>query len=67
VLPVDGTLAHGEERLGGSGFVRVHRKALVRLTAVREITPAGELVLPGGTILVSRRRSEEVRRALRLG
>ncbi len=64
VLPVDGTLAHWEERLSGTGFVRVHRKALVRLAAVREIGADGELVLPGGRIAVSRRRMEEVRRKL---
>lgn len=46
-LPVDGTLAHWEERLEGSGFVRVHRKALVRLDAVREISADGELVMAG--------------------
>lgn len=61
VLPVDGTLAHWEERLQGSGFVRVHRKALVRLGAVREITAEGEVVLAGGRIPVSRRRLEEIR------
>ncbi len=61
VLPVDGTLAHWEERLQASGFARVHRKALVRLAAVREITAEGEVVLPGGRIPVSRRRMEEIR------
>lgn len=64
-LPVDGTLAHWEERLEGSGFVRVHRKALVRLDAVREISADGELVLAGGRIAVSRRRIEEIRRRFR--
>ncbi len=64
VLNVDGTLAHWEERLADHGFVRVHRKALVRLAAVREVTAAGELVLPGGRIPVSRRRAEEIRRRL---
>ncbi|MGA8892431.1 MAG: response regulator [Anaeromyxobacteraceae bacterium] len=64
VLPVDGTLAHWEERLQASGFVRVHRNALVRLAAVREITAAGELVLAAGRIAVSRRRIEEIRRRL---
>ena len=63
-LPVDGTLAHWEERLGERGFVRVHRNALVRLAAVREIGAEGELVLPGGRIAVSRRRMEEIRRKL---
>jgi DNA-binding LytR/AlgR family response regulator len=64
-LPVDGTLAHWEERLEGSGFVRVHRKALVRLDAVREISADGELVLAGGRIAVSRRRIAEIRRRFR--
>lgn len=63
-LPVDGTLAHWEARLRESGFVRVHRKALVRLAAVREIGAEGEVVLAGGRIAVSRRRLEEVRRRL---
>jgi DNA-binding LytR/AlgR family response regulator len=64
VLPVDGTLAHWEERLGERGFVRVHRNALVRLEAVRELGADGELILPGGRIAVSRRRLEEIRRRL---
>jgi DNA-binding LytR/AlgR family response regulator len=64
-LPVDGTLAHWEERLSASGFVRVHRKALVRLAAVREISSDDELVLGGGRIAVSRRRIEEIRRRFR--
>jgi DNA-binding LytR/AlgR family response regulator len=62
--PVDGTLAHWEGRLAGHGFVRVHRNALVRLAAVRELSADGELVLPGGRLPVSRRRLEEVRRRL---
>jgi len=65
--PVDGTLAHWEERLGGQGFLRVHRNALVRLAAVREVTADGALLLPGGRLEVSRRRLEEVRRRLGLG
>ncbi len=63
-LPVDGALAHWEERLADHGFVRVHRNALVRLAAVREISPDGELVMAGGRIAVSRRRIEEIRRRL---
>lgn len=63
-LPVDGSLVHWEERLSGLGFIRVHRSALVRLSAVREITDEDEVVLAGGRIQVSKRRSEEVRRLL---
>ena len=63
-LPVDGTLAHWEERLSDHGFMRVHRNALVRLDAVREMTTDDELVLATGRIPISRRRMEEVRRVL---
>ena len=63
-LPVDGTLAHWEERLSDHGFLRVHRNALVRLDAVREVTAEDELVLATGRIAISRRRMDEVRRAL---
>lgn len=63
-LPVDGSLAHWEDRLGPSGFLRVHRNALVRLGAVRELSPNDELVLPTGRLPISRRRMEEVRRVL---
>lgn len=65
-LPVDGTLSHWEERLGEHGFVRVHRNALVNLASVREMTPEDELVLPSGRLAISRRRMEEVRKALGL-
>lgn len=65
-LPVDGTLAHWEERLADHGFLRVHRNALVRLGAVREMTAEDELVLATGRLAISRRRMEEVRRALGL-
>jgi DNA-binding LytR/AlgR family response regulator len=65
-LPVDGSLAHWEERLADHGFLRVHRNALVRLDAVREMTEDDELVLATGRIAISRRRMEEVRRALGL-
>ncbi len=66
VLPVDGTLAHWAERLADHGFVRVHRNALVRLAAVREISDGGVLVLAAGRIAASRRRAGEVRAALGL-
>ena len=65
-LPVDGSLAHWEERLTDHGFMRVHRNALVRLDAVREVTVEDELVLPTGRLPISRRRMEEVRRVLGL-
>ncbi len=65
-LPVDGTLSHWEERLADHGFARVHRNALVRLDAVREMTMDDELVLATGRIAISRRRMDEVRRALGL-
>ena len=63
-LPVDGTLVHWEERLSDLGFMRIHRNALVRLNAVREVTAEDELVLATGRIAISRRRMDEVRRAL---
>ncbi len=63
-LPVDGTLTHWEERLADLGFMRVHRNALVRLDAVREVTADDELVLATGRIAISRRRMDEVRRSL---
>lgn len=62
--PVDGSLAHWVERLSEHGFARVHRNALVRLDAVREVTEEDELVLSTGRITISRRRMEEVRRLL---
>ena len=50
-----------EERIGSSGFVRAHRRALVRLEAVQRLTTtdAGECVailVSGARIPVSRRR-----------
>lgn len=63
-LPVDGTLAFWEERLKDQGFVRVHRNALVRINAIRELSSDDDLVLPSGRIPVSRRRMEELRRTL---
>lgn len=65
-LPVDGSLAHWEERLTDHGFMRVHRNALVRLDAVREVTVEDDLVLPTGRLPISRRRMEDVRRVLGL-
>lgn len=65
-LPVDGTLAFWEERLKDQGFLRVHRNALVRLAAIRELSAEDDLVLPSGRLPVSRRRMEEVRKALGL-
>jgi len=66
-LPVDGSLSHWEERLADHGFLRVHRNALVRLEAVREMTAEDELVLEAGRIAISRRRMEEVRKVLGMG
>jgi DNA-binding LytR/AlgR family response regulator len=66
-LPVDGSLGHWEERLGDHGFLRVHRNALVRLEAVREMTAEDELVLATGRIAISRRRMDEVRKVLGMG
>lgn len=63
-LPVDGTLAHWEERLSDHGFLRVHRNAIVRLEAVREIGAQDELRLATGDLAISRRRMEEVKKAL---
>ena len=65
-LPVDGSLAHWEERLMDHGFLRVHRNALVRLEAVREVTEDDHLVLATGRIAISRRRMDEVRLVLGL-
>jgi DNA-binding LytR/AlgR family response regulator len=65
-LPVDGSLAHWEERLMDHGFLRVHRNALVRLDAVREMTGDDHLVLATGRIAISRRRMDEVRLVLGL-
>ncbi|HJW72218.1 MAG TPA: response regulator [Geothrix sp.] len=65
-LPVDGSLSHWEERLSDHGFMRVHRNALVRLEAVKEVTAEDELVLATGRLAISRRRMEEVRRVLGL-
>lgn len=63
-LRVEGTLAQWEERLETHGFFRIHRNALVRLAAVRGLTDADEVVLPSGTLSLSRRRREALERAL---
>lgn len=65
-LPVDGRLAHWEERLAGHGYARIHRNALVRLDAVRELTDEGEVVLSATRLQVSVRRLEEIRALLGL-
>jgi DNA-binding LytR/AlgR family response regulator len=65
-LPVDGTLVYWEERLADQGFLRIHRNALVRLAAVKELSAEDEVVLASGRIGVSRRRMDEVRKALGL-
>jgi two-component system LytT family response regulator len=51
-----------EERAGKHGFIRAHRRALVRLDGVRELTrtPAGALfaiLTSGARIPISRRRA----------
>jgi len=65
-LRVEGTLAHWEERLSTHGFKRVHRNALVRLAAVREVLESDELVLPSGRMPIAKRRLEEIQRLLGL-
>ncbi len=65
-LPVDGSLAHWEARLADHGFLRVHRNALVRLSAVVELSAGDEVVLRTGRLQVSRRRMEDLARALGL-
>ena len=65
-LRVEGTLAHWEERLAGSGFKRVHRNALVRLAAVREVLETDELLLPSGRLAIAKRRMDEIQRMLGL-
>jgi len=65
VLRVEGTLAQWEERLAPVGFLRVHRNALVRLESIQGLED-GILTLPRGSLPLSRRRREEVERALGL-
>ena len=45
-------------------MIRIHRNALVRLGAVRELTEGDEVVLASGTLSLSRRRREALERAL---
>ena len=59
-----------EQRVGKSGFIRAHRKALVRLDGVRELTRTrdGKLVVvlsSGARVPVSRRRSASFMAAVR--
>jgi two-component system response regulator LytT len=63
-LRVEGTLAQWEERLGPFGFFRIHRNALVRLGAVQKLTEGDEVILPSGTVSLSRRRREALEQAL---
>lgn len=63
-LRVEGTLAQWEERLMPLGFFRIHRNALVRLAAVRGLTDVDEVLLPSGTLSLSRRRRETLEQAL---
>lgn len=65
-LPVEGSLNYWEDRLRDQGFLRVHRSALVRLAAVRELGDDDELVTETGRIKVSRGRMADVRVALGL-
>ena len=59
-----------EERVAKNGFIRAHRRALVRLDGIRELrrTPAGALVAVlscGAKIQISRRRSATFSAAVR--
>ena len=59
-----------EQRVGRHGFARVHRQALVRIAAVRELLKASDgnllaLLAGGATIPISRRRRAAVVRAVR--
>ncbi len=65
-LRVEGTLAQWEERLTPLGFFRIHRNALVRLEAVQQLSEGDQVVLPSGTLFLSRRRREALERALGL-
>lgn len=61
-----------DRRVGPSGFVRAHRQALVRVSAIREFTRGGEgegtlRLASGARVPVSRRRVAAVRRAMRGG
>ena len=63
-LRVEGTLSQWEERLAPHGFFRIHRNALVRLGAVQSLHHEDQVVLPSGTLALSRRRREALERAL---
>lgn len=63
-LRVEGTLAQWEERLEPLGFFRIHRNALVRLASVRGLTDGDEVILPSGTLSLSRRRRDSLEQAL---
>lgn len=69
-LLTDFTLADLEERLPSDRFVRVHRKAIVNLAAVKRLDPVdtGGYVarLPAGDVVVSRAAARELRRRLGL-
>lgn len=60
------TLKEYEDMLAELGFIRVHRSYLVNREAVEQVTSDGHVVLHGGQrVEISRRRREEVMRALR--
>jgi len=63
---VDGALAHWEERLKDHRFFRVNRHILVNLVAVREVLDSDEVILPSGSLPVSRRRMDGLRGLLGL-
>ena len=54
-----------EKRLLAHGFARAHRRALLRLDAVRELLPEAAVLASGARIPVSRRRRASLARALR--
>jgi two-component system, LytTR family, response regulator len=64
------SLAALEERIGASGFIRAHRRALVRIEAVQRLTTRGEgitvaILSSGVRIPVSRRRRASFLAAVR--
>ena len=54
-----------EKRLLAHGFARAHRRALLRLDAVRELLPEAAVLASGARIPVSRRRRVGLARALK--
>lgn len=64
---VDGALAHWEERLRTHRFLRINRHILVNLEQVREVSEGDEVLVPSGRLPMSRRRRDDVLRALGLG